>query len=48
MVRNFARHQWLMPVILAPWETEIGRIEIQGHPGQIVLETSISKMSRAK
>jgi hypothetical protein len=27
-----------MPVILASWEAKIGRIEVQGQPGQIVLE----------
>jgi hypothetical protein len=29
-----ARHQWLMPVILAIWEAEIRRIMVGGHPGQ--------------
>jgi hypothetical protein len=24
----FARHQWLMSIILATWEAEIGRIEV--------------------
>jgi hypothetical protein len=27
-----------MPVILAMWETEIGRIDVGGHPRQIVYE----------
>jgi hypothetical protein len=30
---------WLTLVILALWEAEIGRLVIQGQPGQIVLET---------
>jgi hypothetical protein len=34
---------WLMPVILAPWEAEIGRIEARGLPGQIVRETLSAK-----
>jgi hypothetical protein len=31
--------QWLMLIILAPWEAEIGRIEVRSRPGQIVYET---------
>jgi hypothetical protein len=34
-----ARHQWLMPVILAIQEAEIRRIMVQSQPGQIVWET---------
>jgi hypothetical protein len=37
-----------VPVILATWEAEIGRMEVQAHPGQIVHETPISKITRAK
>jgi hypothetical protein len=32
-------HQWLMPVNLALWETEMGRIMVQGPHRQIVLKT---------
>jgi hypothetical protein len=38
----------LTVVILATWETEIGKIMVQGQPRQIVHETSISKITRAK
>jgi hypothetical protein len=32
---------------LAAWETEIVRIVVQGKPGQTILETPISKITRA-
>jgi hypothetical protein len=28
-----ARNQWLIPVILTAWETEIGMIVVPGQPG---------------
>jgi hypothetical protein len=34
-----ARCQWLMLIILAPWEAEIRRIEVQSQQGQIAHET---------
>jgi hypothetical protein len=34
-----AGHPWLTPDTLATWEAEIGRIEVQGQPRQIVLKT---------
>jgi hypothetical protein len=37
-----------MSVILATWEAEIRRIVARGKPGQIVHETPISKITRAK
>jgi hypothetical protein len=37
-----------MPVILATWEAEIGRIAIQGQSGQIFHKTSISKITSTK
>jgi hypothetical protein len=37
-----------MPGILATWDVEIQRISIPGQPRQIVHETPISKITRAK
>jgi primosomal protein N'' len=37
-----------MPVILATWEAEIERIMVGDKSGQIVLQTLISKITRAK
>jgi hypothetical protein len=37
-----------VPVILTTWEAEIGRIVVQGQPGQIVHKTTISKITTAK
>jgi hypothetical protein len=39
---------WLTLVMLATWEAEIRKIKVRGQPGQIVLETPISKITRAK
>jgi hypothetical protein len=40
-----AGHQWLVLIILA---TEIRKITVSGQPGQILCETPISKIARAK
>jgi hypothetical protein len=42
------RCSWLTPVILAPWEAEIGRIEVWAQPGQIAGDTQSTKLTRAK
>jgi hypothetical protein len=36
MVLKVGASGWLMPIILATWEAEIRRIEVQGQPRQIV------------
>jgi hypothetical protein len=41
-------HQQLMSIILATWEAEIVRIKVPGQSQQIVCETPISKIARAK
>jgi hypothetical protein len=38
----------LTPAIPATWEIEIGRIVVRGQPQKIVLETPISKITKAK
>jgi hypothetical protein len=42
MTKN-ARHQWLMPILLAIQEAEIRRITVRSQPGQIVPETLSQK-----
>jgi hypothetical protein len=37
-----------MPIILATWEAEIERITVKGQLRQIVCETPISNIARAK
>jgi hypothetical protein len=46
-----ARHWCLIPIILATWEAEIGRITVQSQPSQTVQETpppKLQKLNRAK
>jgi hypothetical protein len=38
-----ARSWWLIPVILASWEAEIGRTVVQGQHGQTVQATASLK-----
>jgi hypothetical protein len=47
--REICQTQWFKPIILASWETETGRMMLQGQPRQIVHETPpISKIPRTK
>jgi hypothetical protein len=39
---NEAKNKWHTAIILATWETEIGRIKVCGQSRQKVCETSIS------
>jgi hypothetical protein len=36
--RLLAGYQWLTPIILATWETEIRRTEVRGQPRQTVFK----------
>jgi hypothetical protein len=41
-------YQWLMPIILATWETEIGRIEVKGQLQENSSGDPTSKITRTK
>jgi hypothetical protein len=43
-----ARCWWLIPVILTTWQAEMRKIVVQGQPKKIVLEITISEITRAK
>jgi hypothetical protein len=43
-----AQHWWLMSIIPATWEAEIGRIKVREQPGQIAPETPSPQVTRAK
>jgi hypothetical protein len=38
--KNWAKCQWLTPIILTAWEAKIGTIEVQDQPGQKSLQDS--------
>jgi hypothetical protein len=38
-----ARHWWLIPIILVIWKAEIGRITVQGQPGQKKVYETLSQ-----
>jgi hypothetical protein len=40
---NGTEHRWLTPIILTTWEAEVGEVEIQDQPWQIVHETPSPK-----
>jgi hypothetical protein len=44
---NKSQTQWFMPIISATWETEIGRIAVQGQFGQKVSNTPSGQISQA-
>jgi hypothetical protein len=43
-----ARHQWLMPIILATQEAEMRRITVRSQPGQINSQELIPKIPNTK